>query len=1755
MEDSNSLDLTDTTENGIHAPFVFTRDHADWLTMDGQACFARGTGDSVAQSQNEAYAALTMKDTLSSPFGLDSTRPTLGLTDVRAQPSKKDEGYAALETEGELPDTTAIIQTLISHRDLIMNNHMIYLIVDNRTPAAVPYWPAFAAWWASRRCLVGPQDERTDILWICADATTGLHKVPYYWAGVFVLEAARFLYPAQHFALIDNDCVPVTLFEVQDLLQLAHQQHRWADLVGHARSESSPSAGIGMLLFTEAHLEYNAGLVVSIGNRNKHSPLEHDTSAQTLAKSLQAGRLALVSRARSPVNPSDTVMSGTLFTPFVGIAMQSALDLCMVWSLYGLYMCKHFWPMPIPSPEESSPGSPIKWPRQSHPRALTPEGRERTPWVTSWARATFEQGMLSVLPMLTGPCTVASLPGEHLFQASALPRNRMRPAIFHAFGKAKIGAQTALRELEQQGWETLPMAILGMPNLPPAWTVETWKPVGGCKFTGYSSGVTGNSALRFCLLVKWRAIRKQATELFPEQRQVDSLSCLPAEDGDAEVESVYTPSSDNSAKRADRLTKAIEGDSKQGSQAPDSRSCTPCPQQLSPSLFVPWSQVAKLRGVVAVHKDIEASPYEQLRAALAQPKCLVPGEKERFLQANHDLLCHLRGSFMPLEGIAPQVFEAISHHQQDEFVWVTVLWMVAQLNGYWMGRNFPPLPSVFQINCGGLGGGALEGEVPPHFHCMRPPVGESQVYGPSLSPADVLNDQEWGVAYGWSTGVHEVATLFALIQNPCQKWEDLGYGKAAIIYQRTQLVLKAARLLPAHRRLPHQAFLSGLWWKLLSLQPLRLLAYLPGLGCLRPDVQEDPIHFTVNGFSAGSYTGAVIALAIRCLWPASQTTARLGAIAMPKSVFAALVATAEPDKRNYYLVHAAEDCLCDWKPTEEEFGMLQQSLHITYVTESARWMGKQKHSYWHWLQCQLPAGQVSLTTLKLTHPEVVPRRDRIAAPMRLASWIRFETVMTSDDWEGAISLLVSNLHRSDQELLVLLQRCVAGQQIESMEEAHALLLKNFRVGRGNQSACAQWLTEMARDLLAPIPFREVFVILALFLPQLTFVDEAATKKELWSSPTVRKFGLVVDVTPTATGLQGMREYRIAFPAWSQSAIFCPAHFQSCNYEQLASSPSSTVHMGSQAGKAYRLVLEEHGKCYSVLALLLAFATPSRKRKGDEAPSEKLRRLSSPRHWDVALAPFPEEFVPLPTSAETGLACSAPWAFPPSLCVLESRATRIRVLAIAEAGDTVTADHLLQMASLAAEHKPTVLGIPGQVPIPCQLECTVVLLQSLHALFQLLTSGSTMQHCPQAASFAVALGTAARHDNGHIVSMAASLALALRSGRSTLAVAGVFGAGKTRSLTFLLAWLALTTHLKIAVVHKENPAGRAITKLLTAFDLGPDHQRYFVRPETNIACTDYDLRASDAASYIPGCHVVIVTTGLVWDQKGQTHSTLNTHMENVDLLISEEAQQDMDLKSAFAPTVPQQPFFRLLLGDPKQSPGGVADGQRAHRTLPLKAPLGLRAPTTWHMPDEIPGVCHMLLRHSRGFGLGDLEETAKVVGHRPLGSSWFRPEKVKATSPFACQPHSTHKDLSRVDLDLPEGLLVGLGCAATSPDSPLDFRQAQTAAERSGVANPHCWSLMLPTSARVAQEVYEPLIGIQYPMLCSRMGDTWQVGTTSIPKMTPQFGCISILKTNLPEQALKLMTSWPSQPPEKGPRICAIISPLPVRRRMQRQQSR
>ena len=105
-----------------------------------------------------------------------------------------------------------------------------------------------------------------------------------------------------------------------------------------------------------------------------------------------------------------------------------------------------------------------------------------------------------------------------------------------------------------------------------------------------------------------------------------------------------------------------------------------------------------------------------------------------------------------------------------------------------------------------------------------------------------------------------------------------------------------------------------------------------------------------------------------------------------------------------------------------------------------------------------------------------------------------------------------------------------------MAEAQAFLLRNFRVGGAQQSDCADWLTAVTRDLLRPIPFREVFVVLALFLPQLPFAEGAQVDSQLWISPLIQREATVIQVTPVAQGLRGMHEYRIAFPAHSRAAL-------------------------------------------------------------------------------------------------------------------------------------------------------------------------------------------------------------------------------------------------------------------------------------------------------------------------------------------------------------------------------------------------------------------------------------------------------------------------------------------------------------------------------------------------------------------------------------------------------------------------------------------
>jgi hypothetical protein len=86
---------------------------------------------------------------------------------------------------------------------------------------------------------------------------------------------------------------------------------------------------------------------------------------------------------------------------------------------------------------------------------------------------------------------------------------------------------------------------------------------------------------------------------------------------------------------------------------------------------------------------------------------------------------------------------------------------------------------------------------------------------------------------------------------------------------------------------------------------------------------------------------------------------------------------------------------------------------------------------------------------------------------------------------------------------------------------------------------------------------------------------------------------------------------------------------------------------------------------------------------------------------------------------------------------------------------------------------------------------------------------------------------AGHGDGHVLAVTVALLLATLTGRSDLCIAGVFGAGKTRSLAILLIALSCELENFSAVVFtKENVAAKALADQIC--DLDPPTQSSFGR---------------------------------------------------------------------------------------------------------------------------------------------------------------------------------------------------------------------------------------------------------------------------------------------------------------------------------------
>ena len=99
-----------------------------------------------------------------------------------------------------------------------------------------------AAWWKERIKYVGPYGEHTTVVFVPITTDTGLERVHPTWAGTYILDACVYLFPNTNFALIDSDCVPVTLYEVQELWRSCDDFAHSGDPLAPDQTPTSPIA-------------------------------------------------------------------------------------------------------------------------------------------------------------------------------------------------------------------------------------------------------------------------------------------------------------------------------------------------------------------------------------------------------------------------------------------------------------------------------------------------------------------------------------------------------------------------------------------------------------------------------------------------------------------------------------------------------------------------------------------------------------------------------------------------------------------------------------------------------------------------------------------------------------------------------------------------------------------------------------------------------------------------------------------------------------------------------------------------------------------------------------------------------------------------------------------------------------------------------------------------------------------------------------------------------------------------------------------------------------------------------------------------------------------------------------------------------------------------------------------------------------------------------------------------------------------------
>ena len=1377
----------------------------------------------------------------------------------------------------------------------------------------------------------------------------------------------------------------------------------------------------------------------------------------------QACLTNFLSSSKPPTDPTEAATSGLLHTPLLGVPCSDTLHHCLAWATLGIYMIHTMWP-----PPRRHSGQ--KWPARSCSLSLTPKAQERNPPITMWARATFEQGCLAVLPSMEGPSRVVTLPGDQLFQAAHLshPTQDMRAPILHAYGPNKETAPLTLELLAVEGWETLLPTLYGTQDKKPQWHLGTWTPVGGMAVQSNVTPTPISQDLRASLSLLWHRTKRQGP-LPPWTVETFAKPLLPHE-----TTLTYNKSNPTQVSPIEKTLLELQ-------VRESSRYATTA---------------------IAVSREHQSPCVEQLFNAQLLPQVVLqkpmPAEAEAILA-------------LPLR-LRKLVMTKIMHRFAT------------------MGLNTSLL-----VDCPGLGGDSLDLSPPPDITICCLAVGNTQVYGPTPTPVDKVAPNGHIVSYGNTSGVHEMTIALLGIDQNAIRWEKLGLGTASDILHRTLLVLQQAQRLPAHRRPPHAFVLGACAIKLSLYHPYSQRHWLHIMHDAYVTPFTDSRHIRLRGFSAGSYTASVVALLLANQQSPWRIQLTIGAYAGPATVLTALCAKAGTGQVTTSIVHLQADQLCLWGSTDISCFQIPPRFRICYITGQPRWMHAPFHNYAHLLEVQLPTGVHDAHQLVLELADLIPYKRRLGTPLRLITWMRMRTTNLEDSSRHIVNAL-----RSPNPVQYLLQ----GYNVNTDDQAKAILFSQFDLTPCDTKdaippALCQWLKQLVQHHLQDLPLLELSTLISLFLPQIP--RESLRTRNLHSlHPPPNTLAL----TRLHDGIGGMDQYQLTLTGWPPPLIFVPSSIDLTWREWLDESTNfKQIQFGVTIGDILCLCVEPHlfqdpdadpwgmgtiarplqPRSLVFAAIVTATHVKPSKPKPHHTEADKPLLRANYRQIEFAIIPAPQGLVQFPPPHHLPHAQQPlEWADTATLKAIPA----CRLLYVSHRGTTWNCSHLVQLAETHKHHKPLTLGIPVQAPFtPAPSTHHEAIVTSLRNLVDILMLNRPSL-CPALAPLAQHICETAATDSGHFVAVLSSVYLSLPTGRKALNIQGVFGAGKTRSVTLLMVWITFATDAKVIFLSKENPAGRAVEDLMASFgklvpDLKSKLSRVMSAQESERHKNQQRPLVLDTKGSVPQTgnvgQALVATAGLVWSSKGNYRSRALQQTQEADIVVVEEAQQTPDVKTTLSLSHANPSSLLLLVGDEQQAPGGIEDDHdlKLLRGPLLNAPIGLRALPSeqYRSPHSIPRIIHQLLATlgplDPAFTIQHLNNVCNPIAPLVLHSARTAPATIgRASSDHApAAAHLTNLLLETLPLHLQDPQLAPPPIAVHSPtgtmallhllgqaDAGIHLHQATTAMEAAGLAGVHKWGIILPTSARVVKSIYEPAIATIYPSLCEVHDRQWKIGT-------------------------------------------------------------